>query len=124
MPDAFAADVQVAATTLDQLLAARVEPGDRALLKLDIEGHEIEALKGATDLLTRVEVVVSEVRFFDVNKGGRPVFADVLAFLDTQGFALFDFASLGGRPRDRRLWIGDAVFLRRGSPLAEDVWSE
>jgi hypothetical protein len=61
----FSVDVHAAATTLDALLAERVAPGDRALLKLDIEGHELEALRGAASLLDRVEVVVSEVRFLN-----------------------------------------------------------
>jgi FkbM family methyltransferase len=117
----FPVDLLAAATTLDELLAGRVEPGDRALLKLDIEGHELEALRGAATLLDRVEVVVSEVRFFDVYASGRPVFGDVMAHLDARGFALFDFASLTGRRRDQRLFLGDAMFIRRGSPLGEDV---
>ena len=120
----FPVDVYAAATTLDRLLAGRVGPGDRALLKLDIEGHEIEALRGAASLLERVEIVVSEVRFFDVNGSGRPLFGDVVAFLEARGFTLFDFASLGGRPRDQRLGIGDAIFVRRGSPLGDDVSAE
>jgi FkbM family methyltransferase len=118
------ADVSAPATTLDALLAARVQSDDRALLKLDIEGHEIEALRGATALLERIEVVVSEVRFFDVNGSGRPVFADVMGFLDACGFALFDFASLSSRLRDQRLWLGDAVFVSRRSPLGRDLRRE
>jgi len=119
--EAIPVDVQSVATTLDSLLAKRVEAGDRALLKLDIEGHELPALEGAADLLTRVEVVVSEVRFFDINRHGRPQFGDVAAFLDARDFALFDFAALASRARDLRLRIGDAVFVRRSSPLAKDV---
>lgn len=117
----FRVDVQARGATLDALLADRVGPDDRALLKLDIEGHELEALRGAVGLLGRVEVVVSEVRFFDVNGGGRPVFGEVMAYLESRGFALFDFASLGGRRRDQRLRVGDAVFIRRGSQLVDDV---
>lgn len=117
-------DVNAPATTLDALFASRMQPGDRALLKLDIEGHEIHALSGAASLLHHVEVVVSEVQFFDVNGSGRPVFGDVMAFLEARGFALFDFASLSSRLRDQRLWLGDAVFIRRGSPLEEDIRRE
>lgn len=117
----YNADVDASATTLDALFADVVEQGDRALLKLDIEGHEIEALRGATALLARVEVIVCEVRFFDVNGSGRPLFGDVMAFLAERGFALFDFASLSSRLRDQRLWLGDAVFIRRGSPLGADL---
>jgi FkbM family methyltransferase len=120
----FDIDVHAPATTLDALLATHTQPGDRALLKLDIEGHEIEALRGAGALLQRTEVVVSEVRFFDVNASGRPVFGEVMAFLGACGFALFDFASLSSRLRDQRLWLGDAVFVKRGSPLEEDIRRE
>jgi FkbM family methyltransferase len=122
--EGHALDLQAPATTLDALLAALVTGDDRALLKLDIEGHELEALRGATALLDLVEVLVCEVRFFDVNRSGRPEFAEVLAFLDARGFALYDFDMLSGRPRDLRLRIGDVIFVRRGSPLMEDVWSE
>jgi len=119
--EATPVDVESPATTLDRLLAARVTAGDRALLKLDIEGHELPALEGASDLLERVEVVVSEVRFFDIDRHGRPQFGDVAAFLGARGFALFDFAALGSRARDLRLRIGDAIFVRRDSPLEQDV---
>jgi FkbM family methyltransferase len=119
--DRWGADLTVAASTLDRLFEASVRPGDRALLKLDIEGHEIEALRGATRLLERIEVIVCEVQFFDVYRSGHPDFGAALAFLDERGFSLFDFASLSGRRADHRLWLGDAVFIRNGSPLGEDV---
>jgi FkbM family methyltransferase len=116
-PDEFPTDLQSPATTLDELMLARVQAADRALLKLDLEGHEIEALRGAAGLLERVEAIVCEVSFFDVNDSGRPRFGEVLTFLEARGFMLFDFASLHARQSDRRLWLGDAVFIRRGSPL-------
>ncbi len=115
------ADLEADATTLDALLGATVERDDRALLKLDLEGHEQPALHGARRLLDVVEVVISEVQFFDVNRGGRPVFADIAGFLRSCGFELYDFAALGSRRRDRRLRTGDAVFVRADSPLAADV---
>ena len=68
--ESYDVDLDAPATTLDTLLASHVQPGDRALLKLDIEGHEIEALRGAGAVLERAEVVISEVRFFDVNASG------------------------------------------------------
>lgn len=96
-------------------------PADRALLKLDIEGHELTALGGAGALLASVECVFSEVRFFDVHHSGHPVFADVLGVLRERGFELYDVAGLSGRHSDGRLRLGDVVFLRRGSPLLADV---
>ncbi len=117
----FAVDLKADAATLDQLFASAVEGKDRALLKLDIEGHELPALLGSVRLLEVVEVVLSEVRFFDINRGGRPSFDDIAAFLAASGFQLYDFATLGARVRDKRLRLGDAIFVRRDSPLAADV---
>jgi FkbM family methyltransferase len=118
--EAWQHDAVVPATTLDALVADAVRPDDRALLKLDVEGHELEVLEGATKLLPKIEVVVSEVLFYDIESAGRPVFLDIAAYLNDRGFQLFDFAALGSRARDRRLRIGDALFVRKNSPLALD----
>jgi FkbM family methyltransferase len=109
------------ATTLDALLADRITPGDRCLCKLDLEGHELRALSGASRLLANVEVLVTEVQFFDINGVGATVFAEMLEFLRERGFELYDFAALTERRRDGRLQMGDAVFVRSGSPLATDL---
>ena len=113
-------EVRCPATTLDELFAERVAPADRALLKLDLEGHELSALSGAARLLSSVEVVLSEVHFYEVESNGRPLVTDVLEFLGKRGFELYDFASLNSRPRDKRLRTGDAVFVQRQSRLAGD----
>jgi len=113
-------DVECPATTLDALLASRVGPADRVLLKLDLEGHEVSALLGGSRLLQVVEVVLTELQFYEINDNGRPVFANIVDFLRERGFELYDFACLSQRPRDMRLRMGDVVFVRRDSPLLTD----
>ncbi|HVN31933.1 MAG TPA: FkbM family methyltransferase [Thermoanaerobaculaceae bacterium] len=108
------------ATTLDALLANVITDDDRVLLKLDLQGHELEALKGATGLLSKVEVVFCEVAFFDFWNLGRPVFSDVLGYLAEFGFVLYDVAALAPRRRDQRLRMGDVVVVRKESPLMSD----
>ena len=122
-PGEFADEPSVTypATTLDELFAARIGDGARVLLKMDLEGHELPALRGAERLLPLVEVLVLEVRFFDPFRTGRAVCADLLAFLGERGFALYDVAALSARPRDGRLKMGDFVLVRLDSPLAGDV---
>jgi len=117
-------DLESPAATLDALFASTVTREDRALLKLDVEGHELEALRGATALLDIVEAIVCEVRFFDVHASGRPEFADILRYLDGRGFMVYDIDMLSSRPRDLRLRFGDVIFVRRGSPLTVDVAAE
>ena len=113
-------EVECPATTLDALIAPRVTRSDRALLKLDIEGHEVTALTGARELLEKTEVILTELQFYPINDNGRAVFVDMLEFLRERGFELYDFACLSQRPRDKRLRMGDVLFVRRDSPLLAD----
>jgi FkbM family methyltransferase len=113
--------LEAPATTLDELFAGSIAPTDRALLKLDLEGHEMAALHGATTVLRLVEAVVIEVSFYDIFNQGRPLFADILERLTRAGFVVYDFAALYPRARDQRLRMADAIFVRAGSPLLDDV---
>ena len=119
-PDDKATAVECAAATLDALLGDRIAREDRALLKLDLEGHELPALRGARRVLEASEVVVVEVQFFEIDGNGRPCFGDVHAFFRERGFELYDVACLSPRPRDLRLRLGDVIFARRDSGLLAD----
>ena len=116
-PESKAVDVEAA--TLDGLFAADCTAADRTFLKLDLEGHEMPALRGASRLLPQVEVVLIESSF--LGGEGEPRAPELIAFFSGAGFDLFDIASLSGRPRDNRLRQADLVFVRRGSPLLADT---
>lgn len=113
-------DISLPAITLDSLFSGRVRHTDRVLLKLDLEGHEVDALAGATTLLDRVEVLVTETQVYEIERNGRPVFADLIRILNERGFVLYDVAALASRPRDGRLRTGDVIFVPSGSALAGD----
>ena len=109
--------VEVKAAPLDRLL--RLRPGDRALLKLDLQGYELAALRGAASTLLNTEVLLTEVSFF--RQGFEPTIAELVGLLDEHSFELFDIAALSSRARDDRLQQGDFVFVRRGSTLLSDT---
>jgi FkbM family methyltransferase len=103
--------------SLDSLIVAGSYP--RAdFLKLDVQGFELEVLKGATTVLSQVEAVLMEVSLIPTNVGS-PSFAEVIAHLDGAGFAAFDFCSQSRR-LDGVLWQTDIVFLRKGSRFSPD----
>ena len=109
--------ILVVAETLDALFGS-ITRNDRPLLKLDLQGYELNALKGGAMFLQATEVILTEVSFFA--QAYEPPIAALVSFLNDKGFLLYDIASLSGRPRDNRLHQGDFVFVRTGSQLLED----
>jgi FkbM family methyltransferase len=112
--------IECRSATLDSLVGDGLTRRDRAVLKLDLEGHEMAALRGAEHVLEAVEVVLSEVQFFAGGGDAEGGFAGIHHHLTARGFALYDVACLSARPRDQRLRQGDVLFVRRDSPLAAD----
>ena len=109
--------IRVEAATLDALFGS-VTQDDRPLLKLDLQGYELHALRGGTTFLQSVEAILTEISFFA--QAYEPPIAALVSFLADSGFQLYDIASLSGRPRDNRLHQGDFVFVRAGSQLLQD----
>jgi FkbM family methyltransferase len=57
------------------------------LLKLDVQGFEVEVLKGAESILSKLEYIYAEAQFQELYKGG-PLFTDLCEFLSTRGHRL------------------------------------
>jgi len=99
---------EVPMATLDGLVAAgTVRAAD--LLKVDVQGYELEVLRGAERSVQAARAVICEVsfrRFYE----GQALFAEVLAHMGERGFRLHAFGpSLNpGEP----LVQADALFLR------------
>lgn len=87
------------------------------LLKLDVEGFELEVLKGAGALLADTALIVAEIGVAQ-RHAAEPSFAEVIAAMDGHGFALFDIVGLTQFGRDGRLAFIDGVFVPKDSPLA------
>ncbi len=112
----------IEARTLDTLLAGSIAHVDRAMLKLDLQGYELHALRGATRILDVVEVILTEVSFFQ--QAYEPKIVDLVSFMTSQNYILYDVASLSGRTRDNRLRQGDFIFVKGDSKLLDDGrWS-
>ena len=73
---------------LDSLIEAR-GPTHFKFVKIDVQGAEIDVLKGGIATLLDVEFVLVEISVVEYNKGS-PLFADVIQFMKTLGFIFFD----------------------------------
>ncbi len=104
-------------TTLDQFLEETSFP-DPNLIKLDVQGYELEVMRGASSLLDRSppEAMILETSLIDCI-GGAPLFLDVCQFMDERGYRVYDFCTFYRRPLDGALWQVDTVFVHENSEL-------
>ena len=81
---------EVRAIRFENLWRDSLEGGDVDLLKLDVEGHELEALLGAGEAIKSVKVVQFE--FGGCNIDTRTFFRDFWKFFRPRGFDLYRIA--------------------------------
>jgi len=87
---------------------------DIDIIKLDVQGHELEALKGAQNILQRsnVKLICTEIEFVELYKNNC-LFFEVEGFLRNYAFQLYHLYDLQSGEADGQLIYGDAIFIRR-----------
>lgn len=86
------------------------------LVKLDLQGGELEALKGAGQILQNTEVIITEF-------GCLPAYIDrttpfeLMKVLYEHDYCLYDIIDLIYRPYDNALTGGDFIFVKNSSQL-------
>jgi FkbM family methyltransferase len=111
-------EVVIEATILDEYFTAREQPD---LLWIDVEGAELQVLRGAARVLRGVTLLHIEVSFRPMQIG-KPLFWEISTHLENHGFAFHSFMEVsafkGFLYRHRLLpnlpWRLNAVFYRPG----------
>jgi FkbM family methyltransferase len=106
--------------TLDSLLTRNVIPPPN-FIKLDVQGYELEILKGGQLALTAAQALLLEVSVYRLSPE-MPVVLDVLNYVQLNGFFWYDILGLARRQSDDAMSQMDFLFLRRNHPLFHDSW--
>jgi FkbM family methyltransferase len=83
---------EVETVRLDTVVAREKLPAPD-LIKIDVQGAELEVLAGAPEALRAAAALIVEVSFVDYNKGG-PLAAQVMAAIDRLGFRCADLCEV------------------------------
>jgi FkbM family methyltransferase len=102
---------EVELSTVDAI-AEQAGASEVGLLKIDVQGAEMDVLEGARKTLLRTTAVLLEINYVP-HYHGACSFSEVHRFLEVEGFSLYGVSSpcLG---RSGALWA-DAIFVRNGA---------
>lgn len=104
--------------TLDSIATKYKIKGD-CFLKMDVQGAEIDILKGAEKFLRLTEFILLEVSTLNYNENS-PDFAEVVQYLHKIGYLLFDICD-EHRTDENVLFQVDLIFVKSSSRFREAV---
>lgn len=88
------------------------------LIKLDLQGFELQALKGAESILGKTEMIISECGFFEAYEN-RTLPQDLFEFLFKRGYRLYDIVDISNREFDNATGWCDFIFVNQRSELIQ-----
>lgn len=110
----------VEVVTIDHLIA-REKYAIPELVKLDIQGFELEALRGAASLFGITEAFIIETSLYSFR--GAPILREIVDFMGERGYETYDIAGALRRPSDGALGQLDLCFARADGILRQsDRW--
>lgn len=84
--------------------------GRNVLLKIDVQGTELQVLKGASNNLDRIGHIYAELSFMELYKG-QALGTEIIEFLSGFGFEVYSISNIS-RTRHDRLVQADFLFTR------------
>jgi FkbM family methyltransferase len=103
----------VAVSRLDSIWPELVGDQDRVYLKLDVQGFELEVLKGAEVSLSYVDCLQAELSFVPLYEGA-PTFLEMIEELRSRGFRLAGLEEGHDDVRTGEMLQSDGIFVREG----------
>lgn len=107
-------EVPVKVDTLDNICKELSLVPD--LLKLDLQGGELLALKGGSEVLRDAEFAIIEFGCLEAYEG-RATPRDIIEIMYDNNYCLYDIVDCGYRPYDGALRGGDFFFVKNSSVL-------
>ncbi|WP_348227659.1 FkbM family methyltransferase [Trichocoleus desertorum] len=96
---------------LDHLINSLDAVYDSILLKLDVQGFELEVLQGTTEIFDRIPIIVCEVNFATLYEK-QPSLEAILSFLSKYGYQLIDIGSPIRSKTTKEVLYADIVFKK------------
>jgi FkbM family methyltransferase len=83
----------------------------KVFLKIDVQGYELNVLRGAENTIKDVDIILIETSFYELYTN-QPLFNDIYSFLSNKGFNYFGSFEQLYDERDGKILQADSIFIR------------
>ena len=111
-------EIEVTTTKIDDIVRNENLKGP-FILKIDVQGAELDVLNGSLETLKNTEVIALEVSLFKFMKGA-PDFYEIINYMKKNGFVTYDILRGFYRPLDNALGQVDIVFVKEEGGFRKD----
>lgn len=84
----------------------------RVLMKIDVQGYELNVLCGAMALLEKVDIIIIETSFYELYEK-QPLFNDIYNFLSKRGFFFYGNLEQSIDKYDGKILQADSIFIKK-----------
>jgi FkbM family methyltransferase len=114
---------EILIVTIDSLINEGKLPVPE-LVKIDVQGFEIEVLKGAERLLGQTELFIIESSLFKFYEPV-PIISELISYMVLRNYEIYDFSGYLRRPSDGALGQVDICFAKRDGILrSSNKWAK
>lgn len=107
----------IKSTTLKEELSKYSINSTNNIIKLDVQGSEIDILSGLQEKIFLFEVIILETSLKEYNKNS-PLFLNVINFMDSKKYIFYDICDMKRLGNNSSFLVQfDAVFVKSGSNL-------
>tara|TARA_B100000029_G_C17492343_1_gene929573 strand:+ start:606 stop:1364 length:759 start_codon:yes stop_codon:yes gene_type:complete len=104
-------------TTLKDELDFNLIKNSKNIIKLDVQGAELDILRGLHNNLSFFEIVILEVSIREHNMGS-PLFPEVFNFMRENNYTIYDLCDLKRLGNEKSILVQfDCIFVRKNSFL-------
>ena len=92
-------------------IANELEIKKKVMLKVDVQGYELNVLRGAENTIKDIDIILIETSFYELYKN-QPLFNEIYIFLSDRGFNYYGSLEQLYDERDGKILQADSIFIR------------
>jgi FkbM family methyltransferase len=105
---------KISVKPLDDLCSRYIHSEARIILKIDVQGAELDVLEGSKRIMQNIDIIILEVSLHKFFLNG-PEFYEIIEYMHKIGYVVYDIFGFLNRPLDEALAQVDIAFIKQDS---------